>query len=322
MAKKSSQGKKGHGCLKGCLVAIGVVILFAFGISSFVSQEWNRSDEDVLKGYQAPPEIADLAEKTGLSEKGKATLYRGTPEFLQGEAFKKKCLGKGFQGELAGGCMKSGPVKQGFLGLPIAGTEIYLLKIDDPEFADHKYTAAVHEMLHVVYVRLDSKDKKSLNELIDKELTKYPDDEHLTARVNAMKRLKKNYQDELHSQFGVVYRDLSPELEAYYREYFADREKLLAISESEGLTRRMKRQDELSQELSELNSQLTAMQGQLNSYKSSGDVGSYNSLLPQFNTTVASYNTRVAEVRQINSEMIGFYQYIDPSYQPPQQKTQ
>lgn len=320
--KKIVQNKKGHGCLRGCLIAIGLVILFAFGISFFVSQEWNRSDEDILKNYQAPPEILDLAEKSGLNEKGKATLYRGTPEFIQGEIFKKKCLANGFQGELAGGCMISGPVKQGFLGLPIAGTEIYLLKIEDPEFADHMYTTAAHEMLHIAYARLDSKDKKSLNELIDKELAKRVDDKYLTARVDAMKRLKKNYQDEVHSQLGVAYKDLTPELEAHYKEYFADRQKILDISAREGLTKRMRRQDELTQELSELNGELTTMQSQLNNYKSSGDEGSFNNLAPQFNSMVAQYNAKAGEVRQINSEMISFYKYIDPDYQPPQEKSQ
>lgn len=312
--KNPSQGKKGHGCLKGCLIFIGIIIVFGFAISSFVGQEWNRSDEDVLKSYKAPPEVTDLAETTGMNDKGRATLYRGEPQFIQGYAFKKKCLGKGFQGELAGGCMLSGPVKQGFLGLPIAGTQIYLLKIDDPEFVDHKYTTAAHEMLHIIYKRLDSKDRKSIDELVDKEIERHKDDKYIVARVEAMKRLKKNYQDELHSQFGTAYRDVSPELEEHYKGYFADREKLLTLSDREGLTKRIRRQDELSQELTELNGKLTAMKAQI-------DAGN-NDLVPQFNSMVSQYNTKATEVRQINSEMIQFYKYIDPDYQPPQQQFQ
>lgn len=319
MAKKP--GKKGGGCLKGCLVFVGVIILLALGISTFVGQEWNRSDEAVLKGYQAPPEVADFAEKTGMSEKGKANLYRGEPVFLQGQVFKDTCLSKGFQGELAGGCMLSGPTKSRF-GIPIAATRIYLLQIDDPEFIDHKYTTAAHEMLHIVYKRLDSKDRKRIDDLVEKEIAKRPDDKNITARVEAMKRLKKNYQDELHSQFGTVYGDLSPELEEHYKEYFSDRGKLLAIVERDGMTKRMRRQDELAQELSELNGKLTTMQGQLNSYKSSGDESGFNSLAPEFNRMVNQYNTRAAEVRRINSEMVQFYQYIDPDYKPPQERSQ
>lgn len=314
MAKKTSLGAKGHGCLKGCLIFIGIIIVFVFVVSSFVGHEWNRSDETVLASYKASPEVADLAVQTGLNDKGKATLYRGEPQFIQGETFKKKCLGKGFQGELAGGCMLSGPVKQGFLGLPIAGTQIYLLEIDDPEFVDHKYTTAAHEMLHIVYKRLGSTERKQVDDLIDKEIGRRKDDKYIVARVEAMKRLKKNYQDELHSQFGTAYRDVSPELEDHYKQYFTDREKVLTIADREGLTKRMRRQDELSQELTEMNGQLTAMKAQI-------DAGN-NDLIPQFNNMVSVYNAKVAEVRQINSEMISFYKYIDPDYQPPQQQSQ
>lgn len=315
--KKSSQSNNGRGCLRGCLTLIVVVIVLGFGISSFVSQDWNRSDETVLKDYQASSETTDLAERTGMNDKGKAALYRGEPTFLQGEAFKKKCLSKGFQGELAGGCMLAGPMT-GPLGLPVAKTRIYILKIDDPEFVDNKYTTAAHEMLHIIYKRLDSKDRKRVDDLIEKEIVKRPDDKQITARVNAMKRLKKNYQDELHSQFGTVYRDLLPELEEHYKEYFMDREKVLAIADRDGLTKRMRRQDELSQELAELNGSLTTMQGQLNSYKNSGDEASYNNNVSQFNGMVSQYNAGAAEIRKINSEMIQFYKYIDPDYQPPQ----
>ena len=313
MAKKTSQGGKGHGCLKGCLTAIVVIVVLGFGISSFVSQDWNRSDETVLNSYQAPPEVAELAEQTGMSDKGKATLFRGEPVFLQGDAFKKKCLSKGFQGELAGGCMLAGPMSGPF-GLPVAKMRVYILKIDDLEFVDHKYTTAAHEMLHIVYKRLDSKDRKRVDDLIGKEIAKRPDDKHIVARVEAMKRLKKNYQDELHSQFGTVYRDLLPELEDHYKEYFIDREKLLVIADREGATKRMRRQDELAQELTELNEKLTVMKGQI-------DAGN-NDLVPQFNAMVSEYNTKAAEARQINSEMITFYKYIDPDYQPPQQQSQ
>src|SRR3990167_7473318 len=94
--------------------------------------------------------------------------------------------------------------------------------------------------------------------------------------------------------------------------YIKEREKLLVIADREGAAKRMRRQDELAQELTELNEKLTVMKGQI-------DAGN-NDLVPQFNAMVSEYNTKAAEPRQINSEMITFYKYIDPDYQPPQQQ--
>lgn len=152
--KIQAQKKKRFGCLTWILIIIGTPILLFAGLFYFGSSELRRSDEEVLKTYKPSAEIADIAEKNTLTEKGKAALYRAQPEFVDGEVFRKYCLGNGVE---ALACV--GP-KRG--GGPFGGRQIHLLKIDDPQFADHKYAAAMHEMLHAIYDRLSSMKKLML----------------------------------------------------------------------------------------------------------------------------------------------------------------
>lgn len=303
MAQKLSQGKKGIGCLGIGLITLGIFILLIGGFIFFSTSQLRRSDEEVLKTYQPSPEIAEIAEKNTLTDKGKATFYRSQPEFVDGEVFRKYCHVDGVEG-LA--CI--GP-KRG--GGPFGGRQIHLLIVDDPQFSDHKYSAAVHEMLHAVYERLFSSEKKQVNELLEQELSKHQDDVHLTGPINILKQRGRKSEDinsELHSKFGVEYSDLSPELEEYYKQYFVDRAKVVALFKNGGFNSRVRRMDEI-------NYQTKALAPQIISYQNVGDAVNYSRLVGQ-------YNALVAESQRIYSEIKQFYQYFNPDYKPPESKTQ
>ncbi|MEK7548799.1 MAG: hypothetical protein AAB499_02785 [Patescibacteria group bacterium] len=186
-----------RGCLKGCLVV--VVVLIALIVGGVLTANYQPSDKKVLSSYQPTAEMADISTKNSLTDKGKATFYRAKPRFITGEEFRPICVADGVEG-LA--CTD--------------GRNIYMLQIDDPEFIDHKYSAAVHEMLHVAYRRLDKEEKARLNALLDQELTKHQDDYHLTGIVDDLKAKKTDAAEavlgELHSKFGVEYSTLMPEL--------------------------------------------------------------------------------------------------------------
>lgn len=312
MPAKTPQTKKGHGCLKGCLIILVIPILLLIGISGFISQEWNRSDRKVLSDVHPVAEIAEIPDKTGMNEFGRATFYRGDPVFTEGSEFRKHCLGKG---ELALGCTLFGPGK-GPLGLPVGKTNIYILRISDPEFSTHIITTGAHEMLHVAYRRMGSTQKKKIDALIDGEIAKRPSDQELNNRVSAMKKIGIKYQDELHSQLGVLYQDISPELEEHYSQYFSDRRKLIYLAQNDGLNKNILRLDAMSAELKSLNSKLTAENNQLETYKKSGDKASFDKLALSFNSQVDFYNAKVREVNRLNNELKEFYHFIDPSYQP------
>lgn len=316
MAQKPAQIKRGIGCLGIALIVIFTPILLLGGFIFFATSNLRRSDAEVLKTYQPTSEIAEIAEKNTLTDKGKATFYRSNPTFVDAEVFNKYCPKDGIEA-LACNAPKPG-------GGPFGGRQIFLLKIDDPRFIDHKYSAAVHEMLHTAYQRLSSDEKKRVDSLIDQELLKHQDDYHLAYVVDLVKSANnskmEDVRDELHSKFGVEFEKLSPELEDYYKQYFTDRRKVVVLFRSGGFNSRVRRLDEISYTLKNLAPQIKSLENQLTAYRNAGDEANFNKFIGQYNSMVAKYNTLAAESRKVYNEVQQFFQYFNPDYKPPETK--
>lgn len=320
MANKPSQGKKGIGCFGVSLIILTIPVLLIGGFFFFATSELRRSDEDVLKTYKPAPEIAEIAEKNTLTDKGKATLYRSDPKLADAQTFMKSCQTKA-RGIEPLACIAPKPG-----GGPFGGRQIFLLKIDDPRFADHKYAAAVHEMLHSAYERLGSDEKKRINALLDLEFSKHQDDSYLKEVAERLKARKgtgiEGVQSELHSKFAVEHADLSPELEEYYKQYFNDRQKVVELFNNGGFSMRARRIEEIAYELRVLSPQITSLQNQLDAYHNAGDQTNFNRLIGQYNSMVAQYNAKVAESTKDYNEIQEFYKYFNPDHVPPTKKTQ
>lgn len=318
--KGTPQGKKGIGCLGIGLMILFVPIVLIGGFFFFTTSELRRSDEDILKTYQPTTEIAEIAEKNTLTDKGKTTLYRSDPKLVDVQSFMKFCRTKA-RGIEPLGCIAPKPG-----GGPFGGRQIFLLQIDDPRFADHKYAAAIHEMLHSAYDRLSSNEKKRVNALLDQEFSKHQEDSYLKHAVDTLKARKgadiEGVQSELHSKFGVEYSDLSGELEDYYKQYFNDRQKVVELFNNGGFSTRIRKMDEVRYETEKLAPQLTSMQNQLTAYQNAGDQAGFNSLIGQYNNMVSQYNARVGESQRAYAEVKQFYQYFNPDYKPLAEKAQ
>lgn len=319
-AQKPSPGKKGIGCLGIGLIILGILVLVVGGAIFFATAQLRRSDEEVLKTYQPTSEIAEIAEKNTLTDKGKATLYRADPKLVDAQSFMKSCQTK-TRGIEPLGCIAPKPG-----GGPFGGRQIFLLQIDDPRFADHKYSAAIHEMLHSAYDRLGSDEKKRIDALLDQEFSKHQEDSYLKHAADTLKARKgtgiEGVHSELHSKFGVEYANLSPELEEYYKQYFTDRSKVVELFTNGGFSTRIRIMDEIRYELGKLAPQLTAMQNQLTAYQNAGDQAGFNSLIGQYNSMVYQYNAKAAQSQKAYNEVKQFYQYFNPDYKPPEEKTQ
>lgn len=319
MAQKiKPQEKKGMGCLSIAAVVLGIPIVLIGGFFFYVTKDLRRSDEEILKTYQPTAEIADIAEKNTLTDKGKATLYRVDPKLVDAQTFMKSCQTKA-RGIEPLGCIAPKP-----RGGPFGGKQIFLLQIDDPRFSDHKYAAAVHEMLHSAYDWLSSDEKKRINALLDQEFLKHQDDSYLKHATDTLKARKgtgiEGVQSELHSKFGVEFADLSPELEDYYKRYFLDRSKVVEIFKNGGFSTRIRTMDEVRYETEKLAPQLTSMQNQLTAYQNAGDQAGFNSLIGQYNSMVAQYNAKIAVSQRAYEEVKQFYKYFNPDYKTPEEK--
>lgn len=314
--------QKKKGCKSCVIIALIVLAIPVLGVGGFLytaTSKIRQSDADVLKNYTPSAEIADIAEKTGLKEKGKAMLYRGDPTFVNVQDFRTFCERDRNPGEIALACFRSAKANGG----PFGGPGIYLLELDDPKYEDHKYAAAVHEMLHLAYFKLPKKEKEELAPILKAELDKKvaSGDTHLAniADMMAQKGGDELY-NEMHSKFGVEYNDLSPELTAYYQKYFIDKSKVVSLFTNSSHTKNVKRIEELKTEIDEMATKIESTSNQLNAYKSSGQIDKYNSLVPTANSMVSQYNTKVAESKNLYAEVEKFYKFFDPNYVMPVEK--
>jgi len=303
--------KKRHGCLKGCLIFVGIIVIVIVG-GVLTSGDW-RSDKSVLKNYQPTSDIADIALQDSLTDKGKATLYRTDPEFVDGETFRARCVADGVE------------------GLACTDTvQTTFLQINDPKFVDHKYSAAAHEMLHIAYHRLTDEEKTQVNALLDQELPKHQNDYHLTGILDMLKEKKagdtETMYSELHSKFGVEYTDLIPGLEEHYKLYFTDRSEVVRLYQNGGFNSRVRRIDQLNQEAVTLEKKINTIDSALRSLQAAGvaneDIDAFNAKVNQFNSLVRQYNAKAAESQKLFSEVETFYRYFNPNYKSPTAKAE
>lgn len=285
------QKKKGKakGCLLGCLGAVGLFVILIGGMIVYSAKDW-RSDETVLTNYQPSVEMEEIAEKNMLTDKGKADFYRANPKMVDGDTFGQECLANGIESLACN-----------------TGFKIFLLDVEDPRFADHKYAAAVHEMLHIAYRRLESDEKQSLNALLEQELAKNSGDPHLTGVIDTLQAngREADVNEELHSKFGVEYASVSPALEEYYEQYFKDRATVVALYNKGGFNKRVRRMEEIAVEVKALEAKINA----------ASDQATANGLINQ-------YNAKAAESRKLYGEIQEFYGFFNSGYQPPSAKVQ
>lgn len=314
--------QKKKGCKSCVIIALIVLAIPVLGIGIFfysATSKIRQSDTDILKNYNPSAEIADIAEKTGLNEKGKSMLYRGDPTFVNVENFRTFCERDRNPGEMALACFRSARAGGG----PFGGPGIYLLDLDDPKYEDHKYSAAVHEMLHLAYFKLSKEEKEELAPILKSELDKKiaSGDTHLANIADIMtQKGGDEVYNEMHSKFGVEYNDLSPELTTYYQKYFSDKSKVVSLFQNSAHTKNVKRIEELKTEIDEMAVKIESTSNQLDTYKSSGQIDKYNALVPQANSMVKQYNAKVAEAKNLYSEVEKFYKFFDPNYVMPVEK--
>ncbi len=322
MAQKnsSSQGKSGKGCFKGCLVVLVIIVVCITGLEIFRRYAMRRYEENFLKTYTPSAELAEIAQKTSLTDKAKKIFYQADPEFIGSDIFATYCLGRN-GAELALACARSSTPDNKKSSKP----RIFLLRIEEPEFADSRFPSSAHEILHIAYRKLSTEERERIGNLIDQELARRQDDSHLRGIGDIIKTsgddANEELRNEMHSIFGVEYRDISSELEEYYAQYFFDRKALVLLYENAGFEKRIRKIGEIARQTKIVDSQLTSMSTQLTAYQKSGDTDSYNSMVAEFNAKVYQYNAKVQEGKKLYSDIEVLYALINPSYQPPQEKT-
>lgn len=259
------------------------------------------------RDYQPSAVVKQLVTDDTMTPYATRLFYANRPAVEEKETFNKHCTDPSEQVAVLG-CFTGN--RQG----------IFVFDINDPRIDGIEQVTAAHEMLHQAYQRLGGAEKTRINGL----LQAYHD---LTAS-QALKDKIASYKDsepdqllnEMHSIFGTEAPDLPPELETYYKQYFDDRQKILAFhkqyqSEFDG------RRDQIAAydaQLTSLKDQIEASKAdleaqeallitrrkQLDAYVSASQIPQYNAAVPSFNALVNKYrkdlNTTNRLVDQFN----------------------
>ena len=255
-----------------------------------------------LRSYSPPAEVVALADETAMVGHGRDMFYVSQPKVEDGEAFNLHCSHTG-EKTVVLGCYTA--------------QKIYLYNVTDVRLDGVVEVTAAHEMLHAVYDRLDDDKKRTVNMLIEAELPKVAD-ERLRGLIDLYAQTEPGEKlNEMHSILGTEYANLSPELETYYKQYFSDRTKVVALAQKYqgAFAASQARIADISGRLQGLKTQIDANTEQLNQQKAEidaeaqrlnqlrgSDTAAYNQAVPAYNAKARAYNNLVVATRQLITE--------------------
>lgn len=188
-------------------LALALICVACWGIRQWPARDWWNG-----LWYQASDRAAAIAESLDLTDTGRRILAATRPAVELRDDFNTHCDSHRVEISLLG-CYTSG--------------RIYVYEITQPELVDSNKVTMAHELLHAAWERMSNRDHQNIAELLeqvkiknsawfDEELALYSDSDKI---------------EEAWARAGTKLADLSDELEAYYREYFNNRQTIVSYYE-------------------------------------------------------------------------------------------
>lgn len=227
-------------------------------------------DQISLWQYTPSQDIVTLANRSAMSDAGRRTFYASQPSLEEAQTFRTIC-GNNEQGTAVLGCYSN--------------RRIHIFNVTDQQLDGIRDVTAAHEMLHGAYDRMSDSERAALAPLLEAEyqkLTKisaYADRMAYYAKVEPGER-----NNELHSIIGTEIADISPELEAHYKQYFTDRSAVVALHDKYSSVF-----DRLKAESDQLVSRLNVLATSIEQATSA-----YNAASRQLNRDISDFNRRAA----------------------------
>ncbi|HSX18023.1 MAG TPA: hypothetical protein VLE51_01550 [Candidatus Saccharimonadales bacterium] len=309
------------------LAILGVLLL---GLRNFQAvNDWLK-----LRNYSPPSIIAKLATEDQMTEKAKHIFYVNHPQLVSNTAaFRTDCTVT--EQTIVLGCYHGNQ------------DGIFIYNVQDARLNGVLEVTAAHEMLHGAYDRLNSKDRNSVDQMLNDYYAHDLHDQRILDTIKSYQKTEPNdVVNEMHSVFGTEAGSLPPKLENYYQRYFANRSAVVTFANSyeDEFTSRIAKINVYEQQLNLLKqkidaektglaaqvSQIEADRRRLESLRSSGQISQYNSSVASFNTEVDAYNKGVSELKsditqynnlvvvhnQLATELRSLYSSLDTSLSP------
>lgn len=252
-----------------------------------------------LRNYTPPNNIVALADATTMTPQARRIFYVNHPEVDDQEAFNAACSR---EASIVIGCY-------------VPGKGIFLFNINDSRLKGVMEVTAAHEMLHAAYERLSSTEQARIDGLTSQAIKNVTDQRILDTVERYRSQDAAVVPNELHSILATEVKNLPPELETYYQQYFTDRSKIVGFSaqyEAEFSSRQSQvakydaQLEDIKQQIeadkTELSLQYKALESQrqqIDSVRASGDIAAYNAQVPGFNAAVNNYNALVKEADRL-----------------------
>ncbi len=275
--------KKRSGLWVGVFSAV-LLALVATGI--FFRQD--IIDQLTVWRFTPSADLQSIALRASFSEQGKHYLYMSETQVVDRDGFNEKC----------GTLQNEKTVVLGCYTVP--DRRIYVYNVSDTRLDGVKEATAAHEMLHAAYDRLSNSERTRINGLLKDQEQKITDPRLLELIKSYSLAEPTELDNELHSIFGTEIRDLSPELEIYYGQYFTDRLTVVGFKEKyeKVFTDLRVRQEQL---VVELNSLVTTINNLRADYtvkleKINSDIEALNTWAKSGDATQSAFDLRRAEL--------------------------
>ncbi len=268
------------------------------GLAVIVANMQAVSDWWMLHSYTPDQRVVQLADETTMKSDTRRVFYINHPQLDDKSEFNGHCR----------------TVEQTIvLGCFIDHDGIYLLNVTDPRLDGVVEVTAAHETLHAMYARLDDAERAK----VDKMTASF----FATLNNERIKKTIAGYRakdpsvvpNELHSILGTEVRNLSPELENYYKQYFSDRTKIVDYSDKyeqvftsievkaksfdDRLTALKRTIDANEAEIESKTAALDNKQRELNGLRSAGNIDEYNRQVPVYNAMIRDYNGLINQTK-------------------------
>jgi uncharacterized protein YukE len=277
-----------------------LILVIGLGIFALTNFQ-DISDYFRLRGYEPPKRVAELADETTMRDDTRRIFYVNHPKLSDKAEFNSECRTT---------------EESIILGCYVSGKGIFLLDVQEPKLDGVVEVTAAHELLHAEYERLSTSEREKIDRLTTEFYNNNVSSERIKKTVeNYRKKDASVVPNELHSILATEVRELSPQLEEYYSQYFNDRIKIVEFSEQyeqafidleqqakmieSQLTSFKTRIDTNRSQIDALSVELNNEKARLDALRKNNQTEEYNNSVDDFNRRVASYNSLINQTRQL-----------------------
>ena len=252
----------------GYVASLVVILISCIAAYLLVANKQFVLDQVSAWQYKPSSEVVAFADRTTMTDLGRVYFYASRPAVEESQDIKTDCS-KQEQNTAILGCYD--------------GRNIYVYNVTNAQLDGIREVTAAHEMLHAAYDRMSKTERAQVDTLVEAEYVKLQDDKDFAERMAFYARTEPGERDnELHSVIGTEVSNLSPELEAHYKKYFADRAKIVSLHEryASVFTSLQTKSNELSDQLTALGNDIEA------------STAAYNNNVGRLNKDIAAFNNR------------------------------